>query len=73
MTNHQTALVLFAIAVAVAILAAALTTAEKVNVRMASNETPLRIIEQPPLHPLLDPLLDRPPGQQPERVAPDLR
>ncbi|WP_375788448.1 hypothetical protein ACE10Z_14165 [Bradyrhizobium sp. Pha-3] len=69
MTNHQTALVLFAIAVAVAILAAALTIAENVNARMASNETPLRIIEQPPLHPLLD----RPPEQEPERVAPDLR
>ena len=38
--SHQTALALFTVAVIIAILAAFITTFERVNTRTASNETP---------------------------------
>jgi hypothetical protein len=38
--SHRTAVVLFAIAVTLAMLAATVTTIERVNTRTASNETP---------------------------------
>jgi hypothetical protein len=38
--SHRTAIILFAVAVIVAILAAFVTTLERVNTRTASNETP---------------------------------
>ena len=38
--SHRTALLLFAVAVIVAILAAFVTTLERVNPRTANNETP---------------------------------
>ena len=38
--SHRTALTLFAAAVVIALLAAFLTTNERVNTRTASNETP---------------------------------
>ena len=38
--SHRTALILFAVAVAIAILAAAVTTFERIETRTANNETP---------------------------------
>jgi hypothetical protein len=38
--SHRTAVLLFAVAVIIAILAATLTTLERVDTRTASNETP---------------------------------
>ncbi|OKO72749.1 hypothetical protein [Bradyrhizobium sp. NAS96.2] len=67
MTNYRTALVLFAIAVAVAIIAATLTTAENVNMRMTSNETVPKTLGQHPLHPLLDRLVQEPVQAAPQR------
>ena len=57
--NHRTALILFAVAVAIAILAAAVTTFERIETRTANNETPPGTMglakPRPPL--------DRAPGQ----------
>ena len=41
MDSHRTALILFAVALAVALVAASVTTLEHVNTREASNDTPL--------------------------------
>jgi hypothetical protein len=38
--NHRTAVVLFAVAVIIAILAASITTLERVDTRTAKDETP---------------------------------
>ena len=38
--SHRTAVVLFAVAVIIAILAALLTTLERIDTRTASNESP---------------------------------
>jgi len=38
--SHRTAVVLFAVAVIIAVLAATVTTFERVDTRTASNETP---------------------------------
>ena len=38
--SHRTAVVLFAVAVIIAILAAFVTTLERIDTRTASNETP---------------------------------
>jgi hypothetical protein len=38
--NHRTAIMLFAVAVIIVVLAAFITTLERVNTRTASNETP---------------------------------
>ena len=38
--SHRTAVVLFAVAVVIAILAALVTTLERIDTRTASNETP---------------------------------
>jgi hypothetical protein len=40
--SHRTAVVLFAVAVIIAILAAFATTLERVDTRTANNETPAR-------------------------------
>jgi len=40
MTNHRTALIIFAVALAIALIAATFTTFENVNTRVASNEAP---------------------------------
>ena len=40
MNEHRTALVLFAVALAIAILVASVTTLERVNTHSASNEAP---------------------------------
>jgi uncharacterized membrane protein YidH (DUF202 family) len=57
--NHRTALILFAAAVAIAILAAAITTFERIETRTANNETPPGTtgLAKP------RPPLDRAPGQ----------
>jgi hypothetical protein len=38
--SHRTAVILFAVAVTIAILAAAVTTFERIETRTASNESP---------------------------------
>ena len=38
--SHRTAVILFAVAVIIAILAALVTTLERIDTRTASNETP---------------------------------
>ena len=38
--SHRTAVVLFAVAVMIAVLAATVTTFERIDTRTASNETP---------------------------------
>jgi hypothetical protein len=40
MNEHRTALVLFAVALAIAILVASVTTLERVNTHQASNDAP---------------------------------
>ena len=57
--SHRTALILFAAAVAIAILAAAITTFERIETRTANNETPPGTtgLAKP------RPPLDRAPGQ----------
>ena len=57
--SHRTALLLFAVAVIVAILAAFVTTLERVNPRTANNETPPGTTGLAKPHPPLD----RAPGQ----------
>ncbi|MCC8945350.1 hypothetical protein H8A97_09615 [Bradyrhizobium sp. Arg62] len=66
MTNHRAALILFAVALAVALIAATITTLENVNTRVASNETPPGAMGLARPHPPLD----RAPGvpiETPER------
>jgi hypothetical protein len=57
--SHRAAFILFAVAVVIAILAAFVTTLDRVNTRTASNETPPGTVglakPRPPL--------DRAPGQ----------
>ena len=57
--SHRTALILFAVAMIIAILAAFVTTLERVNTRTANNETPPGTtgLAKP------RPPLDRAPGQ----------
>jgi len=57
--SHRTALILFAVAIIIAILAAFVTTLERVNTRTANNETPPGTtgLAKP------RPPLDRAPGQ----------
>jgi hypothetical protein len=57
--SHRTAVVFFAVAVTIAILAAAVTTLERIDTRTASNETPPGTtgLAKP------RPPLDRAPGQ----------
>jgi hypothetical protein len=57
--RHRTAVVLFAVAVTIAMLAAAITTFERIDTRTASNETPPGTtgLAKP------RPPLDRAPGQ----------
>ena len=57
--SHRTAVVLFAVAVIIAILAALVTTLERIDTRTASNETPPGTtgLAKP------RPPLDRAPGQ----------
>lgn len=57
--SHRTAVVLFAVAVVIAILAALVTTLERIDTRTASNETPPGTtgLAKP------RPPLDRAPGQ----------
>jgi hypothetical protein len=57
--SHRTAVVLFAVALAIAILAAFVTTLERVDTRTASNQTPPGTtgLAKP------RPPLDRAPGQ----------
>ena len=57
--SHRTAVVLFAVAVTIAILAAAVTTFERMETRTASNESPPGTtgLAKP------RPPLDRAPGQ----------
>jgi hypothetical protein len=59
--SHRTAVVLFAVAAIIAILAAFVTTLERIDTRMASNETPPGAtgLAKP------RPPLDRAPGQPP--------
>jgi hypothetical protein len=57
--SHRTAVVLFAVAVIIAILAAFVTTVERVDTRTANNETPPGITGLARPHPPLD----RAPGQ----------
>lgn len=54
MTNHRTALIVFAVALAVVLIAATITTLENVNTRVASNETPPGTIGLARPHPPLD-------------------
>jgi hypothetical protein len=58
--SHRTAVVLFAVAVIIAILAAFVTTLERVDTRKANNETPPGTtgLAKP------RPPLDRAPGRQ---------
>jgi hypothetical protein len=58
--SHRTATILFAVAVIIAILAAFVTTLERIDTRMASNETPPGAtgLAKP------RPPLDRAPGQR---------
>ena len=57
--SHRTAVILFAVAMIIAILAAFVTTLERVDTRTASNETPPGTTGLAKPHPLLD----RAPGQ----------
>jgi hypothetical protein len=59
--SHRTAVVLFAVAAIIAILAAFVTTLERIDTRMASNESPPGAtgLAKP------RPPLDRAPGQPP--------
>jgi hypothetical protein len=57
--SHRSAVVLFAIAIIIAILAASVTTLERVDTRTANNETPPGAMGLARPHPPLD----RAPGQ----------
>ena len=52
--GHRTAVVLFAVAVVIAILAALVTTLERIDTRTASNETPPGTTGLAKPHPPLD-------------------
>ena len=52
--SHRTAVVLFAVAVVIAILAALVTTLERIDTRTASNETPPGTTGLAKPHPPLD-------------------
>ncbi|UGY14192.1 hypothetical protein HAP48_0037390 [Bradyrhizobium septentrionale] len=54
MTNHRTALILFAVALAMAVIAATITTLKNVNTRVAINETPPGAMGLATPHPPLD-------------------
>ncbi|MCP1971783.1 hypothetical protein [Bradyrhizobium elkanii] len=54
MTNHRAALILFAVALAAALIAATITTLENGNTRVASNETPPGTMGLARPHPPLD-------------------
>ena len=58
--SHRTALILFAVAVLFAILAAAVTTLERIGTRTASNETPPGTTGLAKPHPPLDRAPGRP-------------
>jgi hypothetical protein len=57
--NHRTAVVLFAVAVIIAIVAAFVTTLDRIDTRTASNEAPPGTTGPAKPHPPLD----RAPGQ----------
>jgi hypothetical protein len=59
MDSHRTALILFAVALAVAVLAASVTTLERVNTRQAANDVPPGTTGLARPHPPLD----RAPGE----------
>ena len=59
MNSHRTALILFAVALAVAVVVASVTTLEQVNTRQVSNDTPPGTIGLAKPHPPLD----RAPGE----------
>ena len=59
MDKHRTALSLFAVALAIAILVASVTTLERVNTRQAANDAPPGTTGLARPHPLLD----RAPGE----------
>ena len=59
MDNHRTALILFAVALAVAILAASIATLEHVNTHVVSNDAPAGTTGLARPHPPLD----RAPGE----------
>jgi hypothetical protein len=59
MDSHRTALVLFAIALAIAVLAASVTTLERVSTHQASNDAPPGTTGLARPHPPLD----RAPGE----------
>jgi hypothetical protein len=52
--NHRTAVVLFAVAVIIAIVAAFFTTLDRIDTRTASNETPLGTTGLARPHPPMD-------------------
>jgi len=54
MNSHRTALVLFAVALAIACVAATILTLNNVNTRVASNDTPPGTIGLAKPHPPLD-------------------
>ena len=58
--SHRTAVVLFAVAVIIAVLAATVTTFERVDTRTASNETPPGTMGLAKPRPPLDRAPDRP-------------
>lgn len=59
MNEHRTALVLFAVALAIAILVASVTTLERVNTHQVSNDAPPGTTGLARPHPRLD----RAPGE----------
>jgi hypothetical protein len=59
MNEHRTALVLFAVALAIAILVASVTTLERLNTHQASNDAPPGTTGLAKPHPRLD----RAPGE----------
>jgi hypothetical protein len=63
--GHRTALVLFAVAVILAVLAASVTTLERVGTRTVNNETPPGTTGLAKPHPPLD----RAPGQPVHRSS----
>lgn len=54
MNSHRTALILFAFALALALIAATVTTLENVKTRVASNDTPPGTTGLAKPHPPLD-------------------
>ena len=59
MNSHRTALILFAVALAVAVVVASVTTLEQVNTRRVSNDRPPGTIGLAKPHPPID----RAPGE----------